>query len=198
MSRNSQASLPLNPHSQSSDGENQAGQEVEAGMEISSAESASQLGSQTPAPSQSIGNSMQRRLAMGRRSPQPYRILPFPDDPYFQVNQAREARTYRFLEGGYIAEQEAKRNAMAGEGTSRTVMGIPTDHIRGMDTALVQHGERLGQHDQRIQQALNYVEILWENADREREQRERMQCLIILLGVVVLLLSLVLAHVLLS
>jgi hypothetical protein len=206
MSHNSQANVPSNPQPQ---GSNEVGpvaeEEVVAETEAASAGSASRSRSQAQAQSQFSLGSMRQRMMRWRREPQPYTIPPFADDPYLQPNRAENSATYHFLNRAHIAEQETRRNemeairnVMAGEGTSRAVMGIPSDHIRGMDTTLVQHGEMLAQQDQRIQQALKYVEILWENADRERDQRERMQCLVITLGVIVLFLAMLLAHVLVS
>ena len=161
----------------------------------------------TPTASRSISSTI--RPYQQRASGQP--AFHFDGDPYLPQNhRVSNGVNYRFVNGQYVSEEELMRRATNGEGSSRTVIGIPTNHtarvipeelrrIRELDTGLLHHTRVFEYQHQHIRQTYDEVGLLWTHAAKEKKVREemekRMKRLEWALGFAIILLAMILARV---
>ena len=124
-----------------------------------------------------------------------------PVDPYLPPTTESEHEIYRH----YLESQEYRRRMMNGEGSSRTVMGMPTQGNTGMnqrearfvqdlDEGLIYHKAVLEDHHKMLLWTFDQVDALWFHASKEKRAKEKLQRDMKVTWFLVLLLSAMLAY----
>ena len=183
-------------------------QSIEEGSddEQGNANSVSTFRTRTSTPTRSVSSTIRPYRQHTIEPP----AFPLVGDPYLPQNhRVSSGVNYRFVNGQYVSEEELMRRAINGEGSSRTVIGIPTNHtvgdipdgprlLRALDTGLLHHTRVFEHHQQHIRQTHDEVGLLWSHAAKERKAREdmekRMKHIEWALGIAILLLAMILAR----